>query len=191
MAETLKIELSPQARKLVANFQTMPERMLIAIAQAMDKENLHTVSYIQQHHLTGQGPFPVAEHRLGVRTSRLRGSVNASPAVIQDQSVDSGIGSNVIYAAIHEFGGRIPHKARQQTIRHRTDASGNLLRQAINPHLLVFAKKSHARVRETKVEIAAHDVVMPERAPFRTGIQACLQNYGKTISRAIIAEATK
>lgn len=186
MSVKVKIQLTEQAQKVVAGLKVMPGTVLGAVASAMGKENLLTVSYIQREHLTGQGPFPVEQHKLGVVTNRLRSSLNASTPVVQGQQVISDIGSNVKYAAIHEFGGRIHHSARQTTLRHRVDARGNLLRQLNHPNLAVFAGRKHKRARATEVTIPAHDVNMPERAPIRTGIAACAPNYSKSISRAIV-----
>ena len=118
----IKIELTPQAEQIVTGFQTLPGRILDAIARGMDLANQLAVSNIQAKHLTGKGPFPVEEHRLGRVTGLLRGSVWASGAqAISNTTVQSGIGSNVKYAWIHEVGGRIHHPARDIKVRHKTD----------------------------------------------------------------------
>ena len=72
-------------------------------------------------------------------------------------------------------------------LKDRLDARGNLVKQLGNANLLVFAKGNNTRARETQVEIPAHDVDMPERAPIRTGIAECLPNYSRTISAHIVA----
>jgi len=188
MPTTLKIELTPQAQKLVASMQTLPGRVMDAIRLGMDQANQIALGKIKSEHLTGQGPFPVEEHKLGRITGRLRGSVYASGAQQTSGSqVDSAIGSNVIYAAIHEFGGVIHHPARQAKVRHKTDARGNLVKQLSNEKLLVFAKAGAKRARETTVEIPAHDTTMPERAPIRTGIAESAPAYTRNISRQILA----
>lgn len=179
-----KIELTPEAARIVAGMQTLPARIVNYIAAAMDQENLATASHIQSEHLTGKGPFPVAEHKLGVRSGLLRESVTASKAAIEGGLIVSAIGSNVKYAKIHEFGGIIHKPARQQKIRHRTDRRGNLLKR--DNGLLIFAKAKHKNAREMAVEIPAHDVQMPERAPFRTGITECAGNYNRAISQHIM-----
>lgn len=191
MSDAYKIELTPQAERIVAGLQTLPSRVMNYIAAAMNQENLRTVSHIQRAHLTGRGPFPVEEHRLGVVTNRLRQSLWASDAQqVSGNQVESAIGTNVKYAAIHEFGGVIHHPARQAKVRHKLDARGNLVKQLSNEKLLVFAKAGAKRVRETTVQTKAYDTHMPERAPIRTGIAECLPNYSRTIS-AHIVEAWK
>ena len=192
MSAAFKIELTPKAEKIVRSLQTLPGRIITAIAGGMDEANQYAVAKIQKDHLTGRGPFPPEEHRLGVVTNRLRGSVWASQATpVSDRAVESAIGSNVVYAAIHEFGGRIRHEPRQMKIRHRLDARGNLVRQLGNSHLLMFAGAHHKRVRETTVTAKAHEVEMPERAPFRTGLEESRPKFKTVISQAILAEWDK
>jgi len=189
MSASYKIQLTDQARKIVENMKTLPVRMVAAIAKGMDAGNELAVAKIRRDHLNGIGPFPPEQHKLGVRTSRLRGSVNATPSVISGQTIDSSIGSNVIYAAIHEFGGRIKMGERTQKVRLRTDKDGNLMRQLKN--LAIFARKDHKRAKEYFTKVAAHEIEMPERAPFRTGIQESLPQYKRTISAAVVAEWAK
>ena len=185
MSTQIQITLTPQAQQLVANLQALPVTVMAAIARGLDQANQFALARIQRDHLTGQGPFPVAEHKLGVITSRLRGSANATAAVVDGQTVRSSVGSNVAYAAIHEFGGRIHKPAREVKTRLRTTASGALVRQL--GHLAVFAKKTHARYREVTSTAVAHDIEIPERAPFRTGLAESAGDYRKYISAAILA----
>ena len=185
MSAQTTIQLTPEAEKILRDLREMPQWMVEAVAQGMDKANAMTVSHIQQARLTGIGPFPVAEHRLGVRSGRLHEALWASKATVIGTNVESAIGDNVKYAAIHEFGGVIHHEVGAGTARLRTDRQGNLLRQTGHRHLAVFAKAGHKRVKEVAYEAGAHDVVMPERAPIRTGIQENLQQYGQMVSEAI------
>lgn len=191
MSTQIKIELDHETEKVIAAFPTLPPRITAALVAAMDKENQFTLGAIKTERLTGRGPFPPSDHRLGQVTGRLRGSANASPAQAQGDKIDSAIGSNVIYAAVHEFGRPIHHKARQMKLRHKTDARGNLVKQLGNSNLLMFARAGHKRARETTVEAKAYDVDMPERAPFRTGIRECLPHYTASFSAAIAAEWNK
>ncbi len=70
-------------------------------------------------------------------------------------------GSNVIYAAIHQFGGEINKAAQSRMVRHRTDAKGNLLKNKNG--LLVFAKDKHKRAVTRWFEQGAHKIDMPAR----------------------------
>lgn len=180
-----KIQITPEAQEILKDLK-QPAWIAEAIAKAMAVQNQLTLAQISRQHLTGQGPFPVDEHKLGVRTGRLRGAASANAPEIRDQRVETSIGDSVEYAAIHEFGGRIHREARSGTVRLRTDSAGELLRQAGFSHLAVFAKPSHKRAKEVSYQAAAHDMEMPERAPFRTGIEERMPEYGEAISRAIV-----
>lgn len=91
--------------------------------------------------------------------------------------------NNTRYAAIQNFGGTINIAARLRTIRHRTDAKGNLLKQESNKNLLVFAKNSHKRVREKEVKQGAHTITIPARPfmvltdKYRENIIAIIQRH--------------
>jgi len=78
----------------------------------------------------------------------------------------SGVFTNKIYAAIHNFGGPITRKPFESSVRLRTDAKGNLLRQGtegLKANLAVFAKSSHKRAAERKYSSAGYTINMPKR----------------------------
>lgn len=78
------------------------------------------------------------------------------------------VGTNVKYAAVHQFGGRMKRKERKVTVRLRTNARGELLRQGAQgplANLAVFAKARHKRVRAMEATVPEHEVNMPAR-PF-------------------------
>lgn len=72
-------------------------------------------------------------------------------------------GSNVVYAAIHQFGGPINKLAFSSTLRLRTGKGGALLRQKDHAHLAVFAKATHKRAVEKRYTVGAHVINMPAR----------------------------
>lgn len=72
-------------------------------------------------------------------------------------------GSNVVYARIHQLGGKINKLAFSSTLRLRTTASGALLRQKDHAHLSVFAKATHKRAVERRYTVGAHTITMPAR----------------------------
>jgi len=90
------------------------------------------------------------------------GRLAASIAAAYD-SQSASVGTNVIYAAIHQLGGDIDHPAYSIKQRLRTDAKGNLLRQEGHKNLAVFAKGSHKRAREVVAEHGAHTTHIPAR----------------------------
>lgn len=155
-----------------------------AIARTMDFQNQLTVAQIQRGHLSG----PTSDSSLSVRTNRLRGSVRASKAISTGAGdVSSAIGSNVKYAAIHEFGGVIKRTVKAGSVRLRTDRRGNLIRQGRNGRLAVFARASH---KQAKVVAYAggrsYTIEIPARAPFGHGIADRADAYGAAVSQAVI-----
>jgi phage gpG-like protein len=188
MPPRIKIELTEEARETLRAVQALPDRMLVAIAAAMDKENWLTVAHIDTERMKQNGgkPFPPEEHILGVRTGRYRASLRASEATVGPCGVESSIGSNVVYAAVHEFGARIEHEARSGTARLRTDNRGALLRQAGYENLALFARAGHKQVKAVPYQSGAHTVEIPARAPVTTGIQDRLEDYRNAISEACV-----
>lgn len=78
--------------------------VLRGLRATMDEQNELTIGHIRSARMTGQGPFPVSEGRLGVRTNRLRSSLRKAKAVLRGGAIVGSVGSNVKYAAAHEFG---------------------------------------------------------------------------------------
>lgn len=142
-----------------------------AMAGTMDYENQLTVARIQAGHLSG----PTTDSSLSVRTNRLRGSVRASKAVLLGDRVESTIGSNVKYAAIHEFGGVIQRTVKAGAVKLRTNKQGKLLMRG---NLATFAGPKHKLFKE--VQFAGgkkYTITIPARAPFGHGIADRLPDY--------------
>jgi phage gpG-like protein len=81
-------------------------------------------------------------------------------------SNSAGVGTNKDYAAIHNFGGEIKRQPFSGTVRLRTDAKGNLLRQGtegLKANLAVFAKASHKRAVAREFSSAGYTWKMPQR----------------------------
>lgn len=79
-------------------------------------------------------------------------------------------GTNVVYAGIHNFGGKIDRAAFSSWTRLRTDARGRLLRQSAireggSDRLAVFARATHKRAVERRYTVGAYSITMPAR-PF-------------------------
>jgi hypothetical protein len=103
-AVTIKIELPPESQALIKNFEELPAEVPQAIKRGMDRALSVVRGRIQENRLSGKGPFPPSEHRLGEVTGQLRGSAREEPAVIAGNTVTGAIGTPVIYGAVHEFG---------------------------------------------------------------------------------------
>lgn len=160
------MELTAEARATLAAVKNLPGTALERIARQFDYQNALTVSHIQKEYLSFPKDEPATELGLRVQTNRLRSSVWASQAQVEGQTVDSAIGSNVEYAAIHEFGGTIP----AHTV---TAKPGGKLRFQIGERVLF----------RQSVNIPA--VTMPARAPFQRGINDRLTAYVRAISEAV------
>lgn len=127
-----------------------------------DAIGLLLVGSTQQRFERGVGPSgspwpPSARARFGggktlIDTARLMQSITF---VASDAGVE--VGTNVIYAAIHQFGGDIKHAARQHTTYRKYDARTDELSSQ-------FVKRKHSNFAED-VTIPAHTVTMPAR-PF-------------------------
>lgn len=145
-----------------------PDIMRSAIQRGMDRGTQLVVGEITRQRLTGKGPFPVAAHQLGVKSGRLRKSLRGTKAVVAGDTITSGIGSKVSYAAVHEFGyaGSVPVQAHQRTIKK---AFGRKLKAAST-----HGVKAHKRTVNT-----------PERRPVRTGIEENLNVFTGEITREV------
>lgn len=165
--------------------ENAPAVMAQAIRGAMDIQNQATVTHILATRMSGKGPYPAEQHRLGRVTSRYAQSLQAFPAQIEGDQVISSIGSNVKYAAIHEFGAEFQRTVKPGTVRLRTDRAGNIALRG--GRLATFAKSTHKQAKEVAYAGgSSHLVKIPARAPVTTGIEDRLPEYGRAFSRAII-----
>ncbi len=113
MGAQIQVRLTEDA-KFALERMTDAAGMMKAAGRAMDLQNQLTVSHIQQEYLSFPKSGPTVANGLRVQSNRLRGSIRAVKAVVSGSGADVGlvsaIGSNVKYAAIHEFGGTTrPH----------------------------------------------------------------------------------
>src|SRR5258707_15576690 len=120
MSATITIQLSPSAIALADRFKAAPQQFPQAIKRGMNRSLPIVSGRIQERRLTGRGPFPVSEHRLGERTGQLKLRTRATPATITSEGnqtvVTGAIGSSAFYAAIHEFSGKhAPERAPFRT----------------------------------------------------------------------------
>jgi phage gpG-like protein len=141
-----------------------------------DDQNEQTVGHIKQFRATGLGPFPVEEHRLGVKTTRYRRSIRRSKAVVTGNILVASIGSNMEYAGAHEFGFSgsvfVRGHARAQAsrnVRGKIDGKRRLTAKGI-----AFVQ-GHARAMN-----------LPARAPITTGIEDRAAAVGEAASASII-----
>jgi phage gpG-like protein len=89
--------------------------------------------------------------------------VNSIQEFVSNNS--SGLQTNKEHAAIHNFGGEIKRQPYSGSVRLRTDAKGNLLRQGsgLKANLAVFARSSHKRATERSYTSSGYTIRMPQR----------------------------
>lgn len=164
----MRIYLTPDAEAKLRGMRNIPRTVPKVLAAALDTQNQVSVGHITEKRLTGKGPFPVPQGKLGVRTNRLRDSLMWVPAKVDKGGrVTSAIGSDVKYAGIHEFGGFI----RPTTVRPK---NGKALKFSIGGRV-VFAKQ---------VQLPAR--YMPARRPVRRGILDRRMEYEEGLSQAVL-----
>ncbi len=120
MSATITIQLSPNAIALTEKFKRAPQEFPQAIKRGMTRALAIVSGRIQERRLTGHGPFPATEHRLGERSGQLKLRTHATPATVKSTGnqvvVEGAIGSSVFYAAFNEFGTRkTPERAPFRT----------------------------------------------------------------------------
>lgn len=159
---SVQVTIDPRAYSLLHRIKDVPGAMRVA-ATAMDRENQFTVGHIQQKYLSFPKTGPTQAIGLRVQSNRLRGSLRATKAIATADTVKSSIGSNVKYAAIHEFGGKTaPHVIRPK-----------------NGKALKFGGKYFARVNHP-------GSVMPARGFVQRGLEDRARDYSQSIGTAIV-----
>lgn len=168
---TASIDIPPNLDAALRGLK--PDVMVGAVRRGMDRGTQLVTDRIRRTRLSGKGPFPVADHRLGVGQTpvggRLRKSLQWTKGVVSSLAVTTAIGAVVKYAAAHEFGfsGKVPVKAHQRTA---TKAFGVKLSEP-KPHSV----KAHQRT-----------VRIPERRPIRSGIEESLDVFNREITREVV-----
>lgn len=180
---SLTATISPEAQALMKRLRVVPTAAIIA---ALDLQNELTTGHIQLTKLSKKG-----RDTLGVITNRLRASVRPRKATASGNEFVSGIGSNVAYMGVHEFGFddtvQVKQFTRRNPLKDRLRVGGELItrRQAQSnpPAQGKYKQVSHgiSLVREHSRRMR-----MPARAPIQTGIRERLPNYGAALSQAII-----
>jgi hypothetical protein len=97
----IKITLPPEVRTLSQNVR--PEELTASIKRGMDRSLAFVRGRIQEQRLSGKGPFPKEDSRLGERSGKLRDKAREEPAVIQGNVVTGAIGLG-FPGIVHEFG---------------------------------------------------------------------------------------
>jgi len=177
---SINIGLTPQAEALLARIRQLPQRALRGIARGLDQANQITIGVIQKEFLSYPKNGPTTPEGLRVITNRLRGSIRASKAVISGDTVQASIGSNVKYAAVHEFG-----------FNGTVMVGGHVRkRRVLKEFLTKTGKTTQRKVRVGDSIVAPHQRKMnlPARAPVRRGIIRNMDATKEIVSAAVIKE---
>jgi phage gpG-like protein len=193
MSAEIKIEIPQEALDLARRAGKAPVLAAQKAVAVIDRQNELTVAAIQRDRLTARAAkvfednagksgkkqtsrrkwqtwrlSPLSgKQALHVRSNRLRSSINRNAAVISGDQITSSIGSNVRYAAIHEYGGQTaPHAIRVRSAKSLAFRFGGKL---------TFRRS----VRHPGSKIPARPYIRPtleERAP----------EYGKALGAALV-----
>ncbi len=171
---------------------TRMERVAEDPRAVLDEIGAMLVATVARRFETGTGPdgkkWPAsarARKKGGqtlVKSGRLRSSITH-----RADATGVDVGTNVVHAAIHQFGGTIKQKARTQTLAFRRAKTGS------GAYVLRFAARKNTRARKAGsvrvafAEIGAREIAMPAR-PF-LGLDAAdrdavLEIAARALSRA-------
>jgi phage gpG-like protein len=181
----ISIQVSDNAAEILGKLQNFPQAMATSVARALDQENELTIGQIQLRKLSHSGPMT-----LGVRSSRLWKSIVKTKAFVAGGAIVAAIGSNVVYAGVHEFGfdGTVSVRAY---IRRRLSPAGATSRYYFDMptgRIRRTGKKPKPREQLGLISVRAHTMHMhfPERAFIRSTIEERRADYCSSISQAIV-----
>lgn len=150
--------------RIAAGYRS-PRPLMRAIAGLFEAET--DANFDAQGRPKWLGLKPATLRRRGAGAKILQDTGRLAASVATDYGRDyARVGSNAVYAAIHQFGGTIDRAAFSSWGALRTDRHGNLLRQGSEgraKNLAVFAKGSHKRTRAIRYTVAAHQIRIPAR----------------------------
>lgn len=184
MSTTIEIRIDDNAAEVARQVRDFPARLGPAIAREVDLQNELTVGHAQARKLSRRGPTT-----LGVVSNRLRSSLRPAKAQVAGDRVVSSIGSNVVYAAAHEYGftGRVQVKSfvRQQRSNDLlANRAGEIARRGFAP---VQKKEKLTALGFARVKAHARQMIIPARPFISSSLQERSSDYGASVSRAIVA----
>lgn len=120
------------SERINQKFDNMPGNVTMSIAKRIQIILFTLEGNVKSKKLTGQA--------LHVRTNRLRSSIHASDVAITADKVSGTVGTNVIYAAAHEYGfnGSVNVKAHLRNIKQ---AFGHKLKSPVTVKVNAFTRQ--------------------------------------------------
>ncbi len=184
MSVDVKISLDGRSMAYISRLKQAPAAARRELLRTIDRENQVTVGQIQQRRLSRRGP-----DTLGVITNRLRGSINATKAQLgSDGGIYSGMGTNVVYGGIHEFGFQGGVTVRAHTRRIHEFVEGTAQPAIFNPKSGKIAPANRGvRVETGTVQVRSHtrNIKVPARAYIRRTIEERVGAYQVAISSTV------
>jgi hypothetical protein len=170
---SIQIPQTPVNERTMAFLRQGPDVALRAIARAQTLATEEVVAKIIPSRLTGKGPFPPSEHRLGRVSHYLARTTVAAPAMINVNTVRTAIGNDAPYWFAHEFGSL----GDVEVSSHRRNRPG-------------LGKRRKRVTDATDVLVRGHlrHQNLPARAPVQTGILEKLSVFQSHISAALQLE---
>lgn len=135
---------------VIQHLNEVPARVLGLVRQAVESEAINLVRHVKEKKLTGQ--------ILKNRTGTLRRRVNYA-LTIADKGLTATVGTNLVYAGIHEYGGTVTVRAHT---RRMTKAWGRALKHprqvSVRAHTATYPERSYLRssLRENEARIKAN-----------------------------------
>ena len=182
----VKITVQTNLPQVTAALSRLPAQIQQRLTAALDKQTQLAIGHITRRYMRRRGP-----ETLGVVTSRLRNSLWATPARMEGNEVVASIGTNVSYAAVHEFG-----FSGTVNVRAHTRRAGRVKGKKLVKEVSEFNGKATGRTRKASrkggsktVNVRAHTrkVNIPARAPIRKG----LEDRSGAIASALQSALTK
>jgi hypothetical protein len=178
----VRIDTSEDAklRTLLENSSRMQLLALARFGSALAEAGKIVTTNAGRDRFSGKGPFPVSQHKLGVRSGRLKKSLRCSKPQLNLRTGEIAMqfGSNMVYFAVHEFGFKGQVGVRQHTrslMGKKTYQRGRLTKGYQN-RLKKKLKDRHfeGSKGKTATQVRAHRrrVDMPARAPFGTELRS-------------------
>jgi hypothetical protein len=166
------VELTPESLEAVKRLKDLPYKIPLAMKRGVDAAMPQVIADIKSNRLSGKGPFPPSQHRLGEVTGALKGAVVPLPSRTEvtetTATVTGGLTvPGIIYAPVHEFG-FVGSESVRPFVRRLT-----VQRQVLTERGILSGrsrKRSVTTSREVNVRGFTRNMNIPARAPFRTGM---------------------
>lgn len=163
----MSVIVTVNAGPLLDRLSGFPARLQKRMLQVVTRFSVELQAYVKASKLSGQV--------LHVRTGTLRRSINRR-VVSTPSSVIGYVGTNVKYAAVHEYGfhGIVSVKTHVRKLKAGSK----------------FSKKG-AAINQTTVRAHVREVNLPERSFLRSALADKRTSFIKSMSSAVKEEATR